>query len=89
MPDHPFAALCYALDATTGRTWHPDDDGAHTTGWIWRVERIGSHLHLTTGTVLVAEVEQDHDPWVTAEAIGSAIAAHTARITTTTEELTL
>ena len=87
MPDNSFAALCYALDATTGRTWHPDDDGAHTTGWIWRVERALDFdvLHLQHDAQYIASVPVDPDPWVTAEAIGSAIAAHTARITTTEE----
>lgn len=85
MPDHTIAALCYALDATTGRTWHPDDDGAHTTGWIWQVEVDWDRVLLTAGTQHVASVPADPDPWVTAEAIADAIAAHAARITTTEE----
>ena len=88
MPDHPLSALCYALDATTGRTWHSDDDGAHTTGWIWHVEVDWDRVLVTTGTQHVASVPVDPDPWVTAEAIADAIAAYAARITTTTEEPT-
>ena len=81
-------ALLCALDARTGRTWHADDDGAHSTGWIWRLETVGTRLHLTTGTVLVADIEPDPDPWTTAEAVADSIAAHAGRITTTTEEPT-